>query len=518
MMHRIKQTFIYRALLTRSLRPKLCNTKLNGTFRKNTLVNKLKILRLIIIKKNIMSKDKLKKWEVKRLQTFIMFCLLFMVNGMKYCLFIETCWVYVKKQLSPKRPYLIYSTMVFSRYLAAAIFNFPLTYWHDRTRKTKLIMISVNFLSIIGSFVYIVNNSFLFPLVGTILLGSPWLMQPVAVGEMSRAYPPKDVTQKLPLLTLASYVGYFPAALFLYTTKNLQLHVGPFLIKYENALGVIMAVFYIMLQVLTVFFVHDLSLEHDLKSDLLSQETNIQENGEVTEVFPAGMNSPKESLTDHSVEKHMTEYDTSKTTMLKNLKRLLTNADVLLVYGLVLLFYFSGLLLFNYLPIVVEKKLGYDIQIFNILLLIYGLILIMFIPFVVKVKIGSKLAFITGSLSFVLLIMILICLQGINRRYTKPQNVGLLALVMILFSFVYIGEDVFLTCTVSKFVKPDIQSFADGVRSMCVVLGRGFGNLSIILIVTNEQIVFAVLLTLLICFTMILLYRRNTLMKPEPVV
>ena len=56
------------------------------------------------------------------------------------------------------------------------------------------------------------------------------------------------------------------------------------------------------------------------------------------------------------------------------------------------------------------------------------------------------------------------------------------------------------------------------VRSMCVVLGRGFGNLSIILIAANEQIVFAVLLTVLICFTMILLYRRNTLMKPEPVV
>ena len=253
-----------------------------------------------------------------------------MVNGMKYCLFIETCWVYVKRQLSPKRPYLIYSTMVFSRYLAAAIFNFPLTYWHDRTRKTKLIMISVNFLIIIGSFVYIVNKSFLFPLFGTILLGSPWLMQPVAVGEMSTAYPPKDVTQKLPLLTIASYVGYFPAALFLFTTKNPQLHVGPFLIKY--ALAVIMAVSYIILQVLTVFFVHDLSLEHDLESDLLSQETNIKENGKAIEVFPASVNSPRECLTDHSMQKHMTEYDASKTTMLKNLKRLLTNADVLLEY------------------------------------------------------------------------------------------------------------------------------------------------------------------------------------------
>ena len=210
--------------------------------------------------------------------------------------------------------------MVLSRHLAAAIFNFPLTYWHDRTRRTKLIMISVNFLSIIGSFVYIVNKSSPFPIVGTFLLGSPFLMQPVAVGEMSRAYAPKDVTQKLPLLTLSLYVGYFPAALFLYTSKNVQFYVGPFLIEYENVLGVIMAVFYFILQVLTVSFVHDLSLEYDLKSDLLSQEIKIRETGKTTAIFLASMNSPRGSLTDHSMEKHIAEYDASKTTILKKLK------------------------------------------------------------------------------------------------------------------------------------------------------------------------------------------------------
>ena len=462
--------------------------------------------------------DKLKKWEKKRLQTFIIFCLLYMLNGMKYGLFIQTCWVYVKRQLNPERPYLIYSTMIFSRYLVAAVFSFPLTYWHDRTRRTKLIMISLNFFSIIGSVVYVVNKSFLFPVIGSFLLGSPFLMQPVAVGEMSRAYSPKDVTQKLPLLTLSSYAGYFPAALFLYTSKNIQFHVGPFLIKYGNGLGVIMAVSYFILQVLTVLFVHDLSLEYDFKSDLLSQEIKTRETGNATEVCSASMNSSSENLTDHSMQNHLTEYDTGKTTILKNLKRLFGNVDVSVAYGGVLLFYFSDNLLFTYLPIVVEKKLGYDIQIFNILFLLHALLLIMFIPIVVKLKIESKFAFIIGSLSFVLLIIILISLQGINRSYTKPQNIGLLAVIMTLLSFFYMGEDIFLTCTVAKFVKPNIQSFADGVRSMCLVLGRALGGLSLVLIVAHEQIVFAAHLAVLICFTMILFYRRNNLMKPEPVV
>ena len=89
---------------------------------------------------------------------------------------------------------------------------------------------------------------------------------------------------------------------------------------------------------------------------------------------------------------------------------------------------------------------------------------------------------------------------------------------MTLLSFFYMGEDVFLTCTVAKFVKPNIQSFADGVRSMCLVLGRALRGLSLVLIVAHEQIVFAAHLAVLTCFIMILFYRRNTLMKPEPVV
>ena len=463
-------------------------------------------------------RDKLKKWKRKRLQTFLYFCLLYMINGMKYALFLDTCWVYVKKQLKPDSPYLIYSIIVSSRYLAAGVFSFPLTYWHDRHQRTKFIMISLNYLSIVGSVFYIVNTSFLFPLIGSFLLGLPFLMQPVAVGEISRAYSPKDVTQKLPLLTLVSYVGYFPAALLLYTSKNIKFQVGPFLIEYGNFLGVVMAISFCILQVITIFFVHDLSLEYDLKNDLLWREVKMTETGKETELFPANTNSPREHPRKHSLRNQFTELDASKTTVSRNFKRLITNVDVLLVYGLVWLFYYITSLIFTYLPIVVEKNLHYDIQIFNILLLFFALLMLMFIPFVLRVKIGSKFAYIIGSLSFALVIVILICFQGINESYTKLQNIILLAVVMTLSAFVLIGEDVFLTCTISKFVKPDIQSFADGLRSICMVLGQVLGNLSITLIVADEKIVYAAISTVLICFTVILLSRRNTLMNPVPVV
>ena len=307
-------------------------------------------------------RDQLKKWKRKRLQTFLYFCLLYMINGTKYALFLDICWVYVKKQLKPDSPYFIYSIIVSSRYLAAGVFSFPLTYWHDRHRRTKFIMIFLNYLSIIGSVFYIVNTSFVFPLIGSFLLGLPFLMQPVAVGEISRAYSPKDVTQKLPLLTLVSYVGYFPAALLLYTSKNIKLQAGPFLIEYGNFLGVVMAISFCILQVITIFFVHDLSLEYDLKNDLLWQEVKMTESGNEIELFPANINSPTERLRKHSLRNQLTELDASKTTVSRNFKRLITNVDVLLVYGLVWLFYYITSLIFTYLLIVVEKNLHYDLH------------------------------------------------------------------------------------------------------------------------------------------------------------
>ena len=65
---------------------------------------------------------------------------------------------------------------------------------------------------------------------------------------MSRAYASKDLTQKLPSLTLAldiflRHYSYLPQKTFF----------GHFSFEYENVLGVIMALFYFILQVLTVF-------------------------------------------------------------------------------------------------------------------------------------------------------------------------------------------------------------------------------------------------------------------------
>ena len=111
-----------------------------------------------------------------------------------------------------------------------------------------------------------------------------------------------------------SYIGYFPAALLLYITKNIQFDVGHFRIEYGNFLGVVMAISYCMLQVATVFFVHDLSLEYDLKSNLLWQKTQYREIGEPVGGYSTNIDGPGERLGDQYLEINTHEFDARNAT------------------------------------------------------------------------------------------------------------------------------------------------------------------------------------------------------------
>ena len=100
----------------------------------------------------------------------------------------------------------------------------------------------------------------------------------------------------------------------------------------------------------------------------------------------------------------------------------------------------------------------------------------------------------------------------------KSYNICLLYLVVILFAVILAGEDVFLTCTIAKFVKSDIQSFADGVRCIFMLLECLFGGLSIALVDAHKNILFSVILVHLLISLAAMIKRKKTLMNPQAIV
>ena len=321
-------------------------------------------------------------------------------------------------------------------------------------------------------------------------------------------------------MSFGTYIGSMPAALILYVSKNTIFKIGPFTIDDSNIVGLVSGIAYPIIQVLTICFVHDLSLEYDLKETLV-YENDVDDEPEKMKLLHACDDVSMARATSARQEDSSiasAEPIRNNGTILEKLGRLWTNFDVALIYCLIFFFHYCGILCFSYLPLFVEKDLKFNAQTFSFLYLLYSIIITISLPLVAIVKFSSKAAYCIGFLSFFLLIQVGVCILVIGSDHSPVHNIAVLSVIMVLLSCFYTGEDIFLTCTIAKLVKPDIQSFADGIRVFLGMLGRVLSSLSVPLFIEQREIFLLVLLSLILLVLFILLLRRKTLIKPEAVV
>lgn len=148
----------------------------------------------------------------------------------------------------------------------------------------------------------------------------------------------------------------------------------------------------------------------------------------------------------------------------------------------------------------------------------FTVLLLIFLPFLVVFNVGSKTAYYFGFVSFSLFIPVGVCLKMIDARQDRLFNISLMIIAMILFSLTTCGEDIFLTCTISKLVKPDIQTSADGVRLILCMFGSLVATGSITFAEKHTNILFMGILILLILSLVLVVKRRKTLLNPQAIV
>ena len=461
---------------------------------------------------HVLDEEKFKEWKTKRRNTLIIFCMQCLVNGMTYTMFNNTFWVYIENQLKPDKPYQIYSLTIFLFYLPTMLFSFISSNIYDRYRRCCRFMIIINFISIIGSVMYVIDFSIYLPLTGCLLLGCRLLIQPAIIGDLARSYAPEDSTYVLPLTNFFFYFGSVPASIILFLAKDMNLQISIFHVTYGNCCGLVMALFFFLQEILIASFAHDLSREFDFKEYILQAEIKTR-----LEMNERDVNDEEQSTSTICFSGKITGNEDCKS-IIKDLKRVATNVDVNLVYFLVFLFNYIGALIFGYLPLLIQVDLKYTVDYLNIYYLTFSIIFAIFLPVLIFVKLSSKWAYRVGLASFILLPVIVICLKVINKNEEKIFNVGWLSLIAFLLGVVYTGEDIFLTCTVAKFVKPDIQSFADGIRTVSAMIGLAFGNLSISSFFHHCEVFSVALLIILVISILAIIIRKRTLEDPKAIV
>ena len=140
-----------------------------------------------------LEKDKLKHWKRKRLTTFVIFCTFYCTNGTIHGLIANTCWIYIQRHFRPERPVLVYSVTMNARYLATFLFTIIVSNFHDKYRKTKMILILISCCGTVSGLLYIISYSYYFPILGIFLSGVTLLILPLTVGEMAKSYHPYEV-------------------------------------------------------------------------------------------------------------------------------------------------------------------------------------------------------------------------------------------------------------------------------------------------------------------------------------
>ena len=367
-----------------------------------------------------LTEEKFKNWKRKRQATFIVFCVSYFWIGIFANLFRTTCFLYVKTHFKTGSPDLIYSFVTGIRFLPVLMFTFIVTDLHDKYRTTRLVLIIINFITIIGGILYVVDSSYYFPIIGSFLSGFQHLAHTVAVGETSRSYTPIDITYKVPVLQFGFFLGALPAAIVPSVMKDIKFKIGPFLIDYSNVLGVLMVVAFFLIQILTVTFVHDLSREYDLKECFLLKEKEEDVKAERANVCEPETENIK---TEEIVPKQTNKCNPKNKNIANSLKRLFSNYDLVLIYHLVWLFYYCYAFIVLYLPIIVLKELRYEVDILNNLYLMFTVLLLISLPFLVFFKVGSKTAFYFGFTSFSLFIPVGVChthnLGGLNTKTVR---------------------------------------------------------------------------------------------------
>ena len=431
--------------------------------------------------------EALKQWKKKRTSTFMIYCLVYLLSGMHTAFMNATIWIYVTRQIVNDNPYFVFGMINAILFLPSVILNPLIAYFGDKFRRPKIMLFLTNTLVILGSFLYMVYYSAWYPIIGTCLLGFRFSIRPILVGEIARSYSPDELVKKLPLFSNFFYVGLCPTSIILIFFGKININVGGLHIQYGNISSIFLIALAIIIQALTVFYVHDLSKEYDLKQEEVEKVENSQ------------------SLLKEETPNHV-----------KKLQRLFASFDVVLSYCLALIFGYAEVSMLKYIPVVILTKLGYSVAVLNIGLFLQSLMSIGVIVVIVRVSINSKTAYYICIVAFLAMIIMGFIFTLMKPTNTYTINWILAMLVYILFSVFYLAEDVFLLCITAKLVKSDIQSFAESFRMSCRSLALMLAGLSIDMIVHYYSIFYLTLSVVILILLGLMVYRRGTLQNPVP--
>jgi len=229
-------------------------------------------------------------FQLKKRLLIMSFILRFFLMGVEYSIILPTAILYMRTfQAGP-----FMTGVTIAAYPAAAIISLPLFgYLYDRTKRLRELLLLLNFFEALGNLLYALPYAIWMPPLGRFVAGIGDGFLALTVGELTYLYPDKKRLGILSLMEFGRVLGLIigPSFNFLIEDKTIQLQT--WILDNNTLPGVVMALLWTMLELITVTCVYNLAKElieinevpHHLQEEKLPLTEDLQEElGEESDV------------------------------------------------------------------------------------------------------------------------------------------------------------------------------------------------------------------------------------------
>ena len=192
----------------------------------------------------------------KRRATLLCFSIRMFLLGAEYAIILPSIWLYLKKFDSQTW----FLGLVVAVYPLAAVLSMPIVgRFYDRTKRAKEAILVLNFFEIAGNIVYALPYSQWLPFFGRFFAGLGDGFYSVANSELVFTYRSSERTSVYAMMEVGRVLGLTIGPAFNFFLQKVDFSIGSWRIDFGTSPGLLMTLFWILMQVLTVFFTSNLA-------------------------------------------------------------------------------------------------------------------------------------------------------------------------------------------------------------------------------------------------------------------
>ncbi|KAM7443952.1 hypothetical protein ABFA07_007328 [Porites harrisoni] len=214
----------------------------------------------------------------KKKSTRVCVGLFFLLGGIEYAVILPTLWLYLEHKFDAEPWFfgVVFSAFCFSNLIASPLFGF----WVDYTQKTKTAILFANLFEIGGNFLYFIAWSKYWVLGARLVAGIGAGIGGGIFAQIARTTTEKERTGMYSIAMALRQFGLLVGPGFNLFLREFNVKLGPFLIDKYTAPGIFMAVVWLILEVIMLFFYFDLPKVMSKNDDDLCVSTDNSVNSD----------------------------------------------------------------------------------------------------------------------------------------------------------------------------------------------------------------------------------------------